>query len=429
MSMKKVSTPYNSDFLKDDAYRARSVYVPDDVKRSIEKWSKDMMLDESNDENCSACNIPIPMKMITVNELNRVVSKTISEEKSIDLLRVEISKVFGPPVNTDVRLEIMAEQANDRLDVMSRTGKSVRHQIKPSILMKFSDHPSDEVRRLVVRLLPESFIDRFASDRSHTVLHEVARRLPLREVKALVKRHRGDDELETIYRSRCIAESYDEPRAGERLKGKVSSGPAIDELSDAWYQNMAQQAMSDYGVEHGGPIEISWDEIFAKRYCASLKATSGVEVDPERLWGAIQDIQKERDDLALLKNNLKDVAKKFMPESFNERATIIESLEGSNLGAKGFIDLFERAFKVKKSKVSGALYRHQISEGADGQLLIPRAALIPGKARMTPAVERVVNRFVKSWNSLQTQRGEGVRINWMPHPSNDQIITFSSEIA
>lgn len=37
---------YSSELLSDPSYKQKSVYVPDDIKTSIDKWAKDMGLKE-----------------------------------------------------------------------------------------------------------------------------------------------------------------------------------------------------------------------------------------------------------------------------------------------------------------------------------------------------------------------------------------------
>ena len=39
-----VDKPYTNALLDDEAFKARSVYVPDDIKDSIERWSETMLL-------------------------------------------------------------------------------------------------------------------------------------------------------------------------------------------------------------------------------------------------------------------------------------------------------------------------------------------------------------------------------------------------
>jgi hypothetical protein len=426
--MKDVSAPFNDNFLEDDALNQKSVYVPDDIKSAIKSWAKDMMLDESLHKKSASYHIPMSMKKITVGDLKRVMSQTLAEERAADALREEITKAFGPPVNTDVKIEIMAEEANDRLDLFERTGRELRYGMKPSLLLKFSNHPSHEVRRLVSRLLPEGFIGRFISDKSPDVIHEIAKRLPLREVKALLKRRSGDDQLLTIYKNRLVKEGADVPRAGEVLKGKVKAGLAIPELSDSWYEQMAFNALSDYGVEHGGPLENSWDESFVKRYCASLKSTSGVECDPERLWNAIQDLLDEKEEEALVKNKLKSAAKKvFESKRGTDKKNPILDLLEVRCGNAQFVELFCEIFNVKESNLVGSLYRAQLSEGKSTEFGVPYYAHLPAGYKFSSQVEKAVDRFVHSWNGIRAQRGDLVRINWMPY-TDSHIIRFTSEI-
>lgn len=426
--MKDVSAPFNDNFLEDSSLNQKSVYVPDDVKKAIKAWAKDMMLDESLVKKSSSKHIPISMKKITVGDLKRVMSQTLAEEKAADALREEISKAFGPPVNTDVKIEIMAEEANDRLDLFERTGRSLSYGVKPSLLLKFSNHPSSEVRRLVSRLLPEGFISRFISDKSSAVIHEIAKRIPLREVKALIKRRSGDDQLLTIYKERLLKENSELPRVGETLKGNVKAGLAIPELSDSWYEQMAFNALSDYGVEHGGPLENSWDETFVKRYCASLKSTTGIECDPERLWSSIQELLKEREEESLLKNKLKSAAKRvFETKNVKPKKDSVRDLLEVRCGNAQFVDLFCEIFSVKESSLSGSLFRAQLSEGKSTEFGIPYYAHLPAGYKFSPLIEKAVDRFVRSWNGIRAQHGDIVRINWMPH-TDSHIIRFSSEL-
>jgi hypothetical protein len=39
-----VSKPYNMILFDDEKYQEKSVYVPDDIKKTINSWSKNMML-------------------------------------------------------------------------------------------------------------------------------------------------------------------------------------------------------------------------------------------------------------------------------------------------------------------------------------------------------------------------------------------------
>lgn len=41
---------YHEDLLNDPAYKADSVYVPDDIKNKIDKWAEDMGLKSKRDK-------------------------------------------------------------------------------------------------------------------------------------------------------------------------------------------------------------------------------------------------------------------------------------------------------------------------------------------------------------------------------------------
>jgi len=425
--MKEVSTPFSENFLDDESLNKKSVLVPDDIKAAIKKWAKDMKLDETRDKIHSSRDIPISMKKVTVNELKKIVNDTISQERNNSLLREEIFRIFGPVVNTDIKIELMAEEANDRLNVIERTGKRLKESIKPSLLMKFSSHPSSEVRKLIVRLLPENLVERFASDKSNTVLYEVAKRLPLREARALAKRHPGDKALYTIYRDRYLLEVAEDLKAGEILKGAVSCGPAIDELSVTWYKTEAAKVLRDYGVSHGGPIENGWDEVFVKRYCASLKDTTGISCDPDRLYKAIQDQIIQRDNKVLKANEL-TVESKSSSNPF-ERKNIVENLLKSNLGSLQFVNEFDAIFNTRVMEENFQNHKYRLIENSYLTLDVPVSAKIPAGYKFSSTLESVFDRYVNSWNNVQAQRGSHVRIDWMPHPKNLNYIQFLSRVS
>jgi len=42
---------YHTELLDDPAYKAASVYVPDDIKKNIDKWAKDMGMSTEKKKN------------------------------------------------------------------------------------------------------------------------------------------------------------------------------------------------------------------------------------------------------------------------------------------------------------------------------------------------------------------------------------------
>jgi hypothetical protein len=185
---------------------------------------------------------------LKLKELQKVVNKVVKNERSVEALQEEVLRVLGPTILTSRGLARMAESANDRLDILEASGRS-RSQVKPSLLIKFVNSDSAEVRRLVARLLPENFIRLLAKDSDPSVREAVAKRLPLPLVKEMTRRFPQDDTLRTIHRSRSLIEAglpnpkiVDEPFD---MYGEKSMRDAVGdldplELSDTWYDSLAR---------------------------------------------------------------------------------------------------------------------------------------------------------------------------------------------
>lgn len=374
---------------------------------------------------------------LKLRELQQIVNQTLSEEKAVDVLREEISRVLGPSVLTNVRLEELAEGANDRIDVMERTGKAGRLDFKPSVLLKFANSTNTEVRRLVARLLPENFLSRFKDDRDPSVRHAAAKRLPLNIVKEMFRRHPGDDELKTIFRQRLNEAGLPQPKPQDphlhmydRKLGdsvKQSQGP---ELSDQWYSSLAHKAILDYNHN----MEGKWDEAWAQRYCASMKATSGVDVDPLRLWEEIQAQLKDRDDRTLERYGLKEVARRLREgiseeiEAYTESKDPVQDLLESNLSQVDYVRKAKSVFSIRESSMPPSLKKYRMSEGLGGEIMIPCTGRAPGNRALTHRDERALDAYVKSWNGQQAMRGEPIRINWSPSPTSLGAISFNVEL-
>jgi hypothetical protein len=375
---------------------------------------------------------------LKLRELQEVVNKTLMEERDVDALREEVSNVLGPSVVTDVKLEALAEGVNDRIDVLERTGRANRIAFKPALMLKFADSQSAEVRRMAARTLPEQFLSRFKLDRDPAVRHAVARRTSLSIVKEMARRSPNDDELQQIYRERLVAESgvptpkiADEPfdMYGKKLGAAVKQ-PAGPELSDQWYSMMAHKAISDY--HHN--IEGMWDEAWAHRICASMKATSGVDVDQKKLWDEIQRQLTDRDDRTLERYSLKEVARRLY-ESAGDEAEIwqesidpVEELMGSSLSTSEFLREAAVIFNIQEATIPRSLQKYRFSEGHRLAMKVPCKARVPGGRGVTSLVERALDMYTKRWNEAQAQSDEPIRINWSLNPSAVGVITFKMEL-
>jgi hypothetical protein len=365
------------------------------------------------------------MKTITVKELKKVLNQTLAEERALDVLREETTRNLGPSVITEVKLDQLAENINDRMDVLERTGRELRQGFRPATLLRFANNPNPEVRRLVVRLLPEKFARNFITDRDPYVRHAAAKRVPLSLVKEMLRRSPGDDELHVIYRSRRLGEAA-EVSIGERLKGNVKV-PNSPELSDFTYQLLAQKAISDYNSN----IEGQWDEPFVVRYCASVKATTGIQYEPARLWKAIQQRLTDRDDRVLERNSLKESRVSYNElgeDDAYEQVDPVTELVESNISSHEYVTRANRLFSIRESIMPAGLRKYRMTEGLSGDIMIPCTGKLPFGMGMTPKTERALDMYVNKWNDVQSRRGEPVRIGWTPNTMSIGSFSFNVEL-
>lgn len=107
---------------------------------------------------------------------------------------------------------------------------------------------------------------------------------------------------------------------GEDRLGEPAKQQNVPELSDQWYETKALKFVQDYGTN----IEDGWEEILAHRYCSSLKASWGVEIDEKKLLDTIKKKLIDRQDMFLnildvsLKQSLREIAQRLRIEAVNE---------------------------------------------------------------------------------------------------------------
>jgi hypothetical protein len=380
---------------------------------------------------------------LRLQELQRVVDRTLAEEKAVDALRQEVSRVLGPSVLTNVKLDQLAEGANDRISVLERTGRESQINFKPAVMLKFADSASVEARVLAARTLPERYVARMRGDKSAAVRHAVARRLPASLVKEMLKRTPNDDALRVIFHDKKLTEAglatpdkkdepfdmYGEEPLGDTVK---QDGAATDEgLSDAWYETTAHKFIQDYG----GNIEGQWEEPVVHRFCASSKATSGVEIDEKKLYKEIMKQLKEKDDRTLERYALKEIAQSLreglepeLPQLFSEAVDPLETLLHSDVSAAEYVKQANKLFNVRESVMPKSLRKFRVTEGLSGDIKIPCLARVPGNGNVSRLAERALDLYVKNWNMLQAMNGEPVRINWSTNPTKAGMISFNAEL-
>lgn len=332
---------------------------------------------------------------LKLKELQRVVDDTIVNEQLTACLREETSRAFGPVIVVKgASPHQIAEAINDRLDVLERTGRSVKFD--ETIALRFMDHQSAEVRRAVVRLLPESFAHQFRSDRNAYVRHEAAKRLPTSVVMEMFKKN-PDDVLWQTLNERKDDERLD--RAA-RLSKQSRQSPGL-ELSDAYYANLAHKAISDLN----GNIEGQWDEPWAHRYCASLKATSGIEIDEKRLWDEVQRQLEDKDEQFLKRYDLKEIASALRGLDND----VVDRSRGSSVGRLLELQCSSMEY-VKNAQsvfcVREANNRSIISESVGGNI-VPVAGTVPG-GRFTYEVETALDRYSRCWSATH----RGLNLTW-----------------
>lgn len=372
---------------------------------------------------------------LKLKELQEVANKALFDEKIIDTLREELSRVLGSSILVDVSLQQLAEGANDCIDVFERTGRTGRFDFKPSVLLRFVDNKSAEVRRLVARLLPEQYVIKMRHDKDAAVRHAVARRLPLRVIKEMRSRWPNDDELYEIESQKTLDEAglptpknlknepFDMNGEKEFSKATQNGNAQDDDLSNQWYETKAYKLIQDYGNN----MEGQWEELAVRRFCASTQATSGVEIDQQKLYKEVVKQLKEKEDRGLERSALKEIAQFLressepeLPRIVSEDIDPVQSLLENKTSSSEYV---KNAFKV--FNVRGKMI-YRLSEGAKlRSVKIPKIGQLPVKREVTRIDEQALDLFVRNWNSIRSMKGDPVRIEWSPNPSKTGLISFS----
>lgn len=379
---------------------------------------------------------------LKLEQLQRVVKKTIREEKVHGSLREEFFRVFGSPVMVSNDLDRVAAAVNEQIDIFEATGRGVpRASIKTSVLLEAMTSRSSEVRKTAARLLPERFAAKLLGDKSSSVRCAAARRMPLKLVKECYRRNPGDDELRIILRSKKLTEAglpnpkpVDEPfdLHGDGPLGDAVKQPPGDELSDFWYEMLAKKICTQYGTN----IEGQWEEAIATRTVASHYSTTGVMLDREKLLNAIYDCIEEREDIVVKEGSLKSIAARLLRESHMDDAVMpildeaidpIDSLLSNSHSSRLYVETAEKFFSVRKSTVPAGVKKYRLGEGTWRETSVPVNGTVPG-GKITPKVEKALDNYVAHWNDMQARSGEPYKISWGMHPSGIDMVGFNLEL-
>lgn len=365
---------------------------------------------------------------LKLDKLQQVVKSTIEEQRVFDLFKSEVVRVLGATISTDGKIEQIAEAANQKIDILEKSGISTQRLFKTSIFVRLLEHNNPEVRKLAARIVPNKFLSKLYNDKNSIVRSAVANRLPSLLVKEMWKNHPGDDQLRTIYNQKKLSESSGLPtpkiskepfdiNGAKRLgdSTKTDQGP---ELSDQWYRSRAIKFMMDYGHN----IEDAWEEHTAKRYCASVKATSGIEIDEKKLLKAIKDLIEERENRAIERSALKETLNwlkaqnnknnNVISESFSLKTEddVVSLLQLRNSFSE-FLNEANKIFSIKESHATISTKKLQINENAQFQV-VPHEGYLPHDLGFRALDEKALDTYCEIWNNKQKLQGGSFKLSW-----------------
>lgn len=349
---------------------------------------------------------------LKLSKLRRAASQVVLEEKSLKLLSQELVKSLGPTITTSYGLKVMAESANDRLDVMERTGRTPE-PIPASVLLKFANSSLKEVRKLIARLVSERHLMHFVNDKDSSVRAAAARRLPYHIVKEMKEKFSSDDQIRSIYREKKLLEGN--KMLNDKhfdMYGDIRMGDAEEVehpgLTDVWYDSLARKIISNYG----GNLERQWEESAVSRYCNSLRS-QGVEVDQEKLLDSVYDHLSTRDKLALDESTR---TIEIMPIFEENVVDPIKNLLEGIRSPSDFVKQFEETFQVVKKTINNPVQKIGIMEGVS-RVTLPAYAMIPTRG-LGPREEKVIDLYTRHWTSMQKLSGKPYTMSWIPYSTN-----------
>lgn len=381
---------------------------------------------------------------LKLQHLKNVVRRARSEERIVEVLRAEVTRVLGPIMDTSLKIESLAEQVNDRVEVMNRTGRTAHFGFKSSTVVPFMNHASAEVRMMSANLVSPQQLGKLAADPHSMVRAVVAQRADMQVVREMMRRFPRDENLRSIYQQRKVlmseaglpnAKANDEEFDinGDGRMGDAAKQPEGPELTDAWYDTTALRLFDKYDKN----LEGNWEEKAVNNLVRHTKVTNGVEIDGEKLLKAVKDHIEEREDRALERDSLKEMAARLHAEAdetdllqestslhYTDDADTIRDLLESNLLPTQFIEQFNKILDVRHSDVPPGIKKHKLGEHAvSGQ--IPVKGRLPHGRSIRALDEQALDRYVRFWNGHQRLNGEPMKIQWNAHPSEECVVGFS----
>lgn len=383
---------------------------------------------------------------LKLDELRTLAKKTMQETKEMTSFRRDVRNAFGPTMRIDGNIDELSRRVNQKLEILERSAGGHDIKLPTSTLVKLARHKSSNARQVAARLLPGKIAIKLANDRSPMVREQVAKRAPLHVLIEMSKKFPNDDQLQTIKRSRLLHESLGDITPLNQpspATGDVVQSTTI-ELSDVWYEDQARKFLEDYGefTRTPVPVERHWNPLAVRRYCDSVKATSGVEIDQKKLLDAINKLLKELDELrSCCYGSMKEIRSFIKKQAlinetlqtpvipiFNEKQNnVVKSLLQNHCSNKEYVDLFERVFHVKKAAIPAAIRNYRLGEGIYRSIQVPMKAQLPYQ-QLDVITENALDRYINAWNSQQSLLGIPLKLGWNIDSSDVSYVCFDLEL-
>lgn len=358
---------------------------------------------------------------LKISDLKRVVDATVQEKKAIETFCNEVKRVFGPTVDVSNDIETLSERANDRLDVLERTGRVGHIKFSSSVALKLSHHSNPEVRRLIVRLLPESSSISFINDEDPSVRAEAAKKAPIRMISEAVKKHNDDFLLKEVYESRLLNERED-----SALEASAKGPQGEEFLSDWWYQKTAKKLFQDY--YHRG-LDTGWVPNAVKQTVLGNRSSNRFNIDPQKLMKAVVEMIAEREEeklKELTESRNENISRGFHVVS-ETKDPVDELLEHSS-SAQEYLRRANQIFSVKESTVPPGIRKYALGEGKSISTNVPMVGFLPHRSVPRYVDEMALDTYVKHWNGVQSLKGEPYKLSWTSHPDALNKISFRLEL-
>lgn len=367
------------------------------------------------------------MSGLSIKQLRNVARVAVAEADSNKTLCLELARALGPCIVVEGNkfLDVI-DDANYRLDVLARTGRLSDVKIDQQTLQEAACHREPSVRLIAARMLDHRQLTALSRDKVSEVRHMALSRAPLPKLMEAARRDRDDDVLHDILQIRLTEAGIKTPAEQDKFlsiydeklgdAAKQDPGP---ELSDAWYESLAQ----DFVRSHGRRLEEDWEEIVVRQYCLADRSMGRRSIDGDKLLKAIKDRLEDRDDRFMKKTELEetldwlkrqaDDSMLFEMTSRSEPAAdAVDTFVSMGMRQPNLLGEAEVLFSIKKAVVPAAIRKHRLGESNALQVKVPVVATLPHRGEMRHVDERALDMYCEAWTRQQALVGEPLRLEW-----------------